>query len=106
MLQDSEVVDKCLRALKALGSYHHKETITGNVGLGSQASGVKDSMGNVLEGILSRFLPSLLQLLLFEDYRYNLILNVDTLAPIYFEYMTCVSPTCVTNSVKDGSFDS
>ncbi|XP_019108194.2 uncharacterized protein LOC104907672 isoform X2 [Beta vulgaris subsp. vulgaris] len=81
--QDSEVVDKCLRALKALGSYHHKETITGNVGLGSQASGVKDSMGNVLEGILSRFLPSLLQLLLFEDYSTDLVsAAADALFPL------------------------
>lgn len=59
----------CLRALRALASYHYKETGAGKVGLGAHASGVKDSNGNPQEGILSQFLRSLLQLLLFEDYR-------------------------------------
>lgn len=59
----------CLRALRALASYHHKETSAGKVGLGSHAAGLKDPGGNFQEGILSRFLRSVLQLLLFGDYR-------------------------------------
>lgn len=69
MVQDTEVVDMCLKVLKALASYHYKETSIGKIGLGSHASGFKDSDGKFQEGILSRFLRSLLQLLLFEDYR-------------------------------------
>lgn len=41
----------------------------GKTGLGLHASGLKDPGGNFQEGIFSRFLRSLLQLLLFEDYR-------------------------------------
>lgn len=59
----------CLRALRALASYHYVETSAGKVGLGSHAAGLKDPGGNFKEGILSRFLRSILQLLLFEDYR-------------------------------------
>ena len=77
MLQDSEVVDKCLISLKALASYHFKETTTGNVGLGSHASCVKGPGGSFQEGILSRFLPSLLHLLLFDDYRYIFVCTTD-----------------------------
>ncbi|KAH9602259.1 hypothetical protein KSS87_015420 [Heliosperma pusillum] len=81
--QDSEVVDKCLRALKALASHHHKETISGKVGLGSHANGFRDSDGKFQEGILSRFLPSLLQLLLFEDYSTDLVSSAaDALLPL------------------------
>uniref|UniRef100_A0A803N5Q3 Exportin-4 n=1 Tax=Chenopodium quinoa TaxID=63459 RepID=A0A803N5Q3_CHEQI len=82
--QDSEIFYKCLRALKALASFHYKETIAGNVGLGSHAaSGVKDTGENVQEGILSRFLPSLLQLLLFEDYSTDLVsAAADALLPL------------------------
>lgn len=69
MVQDTEVVGMCLKVLKALASYHYKETSSGQIGLGSHASGFKDSDGRFQEGILSRFLRSLLQLLLFEDYR-------------------------------------
>ena len=70
-VQDIEVVDMCLRALKALASYHYKETGSGKVGLGSQATGYKDPDGRLQEGILSRFLRLLLQFLLFVDYRCN-----------------------------------
>ncbi|GFZ14362.1 hypothetical protein Acr_24g0005520 [Actinidia rufa] len=69
--QDIEVVDMCLRALKALASYHYKETGSGKVGLGSQATGYQDPDGRLQEGILSRFLRLLLQFLLFVDYRCN-----------------------------------
>lgn len=66
LLQDLEVVNMCLGALKALASYHYRETCAGKAGLGSHAAG----QGSLPEGIFSRFLRSLLQLLLFEDYRY------------------------------------
>ncbi|KAL2942733.1 Exportin-4 [Bienertia sinuspersici] len=83
LMQDSEVIDKCLSALKAIAAYHYKETIAGNVGLGSHATGVKDSGGNVQDGILSRFLPSLLQLLMFEDYSTDLVsAAADALLPL------------------------
>lgn len=71
--QDTEVVNMCLSALKALASYHYKETGAGKTGLGSHASGVEDSSGNMQEGILSRFLQLLMQLLLFEDYSPDLV---------------------------------
>lgn len=71
--QDTEVVNMCLSALKALACYHYKETGAGKTGLGSHASGVEDSSGNTQEGILSRFLQLLMQLLLFEDYSPDLV---------------------------------
>ncbi|KAL6989067.1 hypothetical protein U1Q18_014818 [Sarracenia purpurea var. burkii] len=71
--QDIEVVDMCLRALKALASYHYKEIGAGKDGLGSHATGYKDPDGRLQDGILSRFLRLLLQLLLFEDYSTDLI---------------------------------
>lgn len=81
--QDTEVVDMCLKVLKALASYHYKETSIGKIGLGSHASGFKDSDGKFQEGILSRFLRSLLQLLLFEDYSTDLVgIAADALFPL------------------------
>ncbi|XP_050143396.1 uncharacterized protein LOC126619158 [Malus sylvestris] len=81
--QDMEIVDMCLRALRALASYHYKETSAGKVGLGSHAAGLKDSGGNFQEGILSRFLRSVLQLLLFEDYSPDLVSGAaDALLPL------------------------
>lgn len=81
--QDTEVVDMCLKVLKALASYHYKETSIGKIGLGSHASGFKDSDGKFQEGILSRFLCSLLQLLLFEDYSTDLVgIAADALFPL------------------------
>ncbi|XP_074292806.1 uncharacterized protein LOC141619685 isoform X2 [Silene latifolia] len=81
--QDSDVVDNCLGALKGLASHHHKETLCGKVGLGSHADGFRDSDGKFQEGILSRFLPSLLQLLLFEDYSTDLVSSAaDALLPL------------------------
>ncbi|KAK7285878.1 hypothetical protein RJT34_20662 [Clitoria ternatea] len=81
--QDADVVSKCLRALQALASFHYKETGSGNIGLGAHAVGLKDSSGNFHEGLLSRFLRSLLQLLLFEDYSSDLIsVAADALLPL------------------------
>lgn len=72
MVQDTEVVNMCLRALNALASYHYKERGAGKEGLGSHAADLMDPSSKLQEGILSRFLRSLLQLLLFEDYRYRM----------------------------------
>ncbi|KAL6142910.1 hypothetical protein ACLB2K_061185 [Fragaria x ananassa] len=81
--QDAEVVDMCLRALRALASYHHKERSAGKVGLGSHAAGLKDPGGNFQEGILSQFLRSVLQLLLFGDYSPDLVSSAaDALLPL------------------------
>ncbi|KAI4350108.1 hypothetical protein L6164_010625 [Bauhinia variegata] len=81
--QDADVVSKCLRALQALASYHYKETNAGKLGLGAIATGLKDSNGNWQEGLLSRFLRSLLQLLLFEDYSSDLIsIAADAFLPL------------------------
>ncbi|XP_057961919.1 uncharacterized protein LOC131153553 isoform X2 [Malania oleifera] len=81
--QDTEIVDMCLRTLNALASYHFKEVASSKVGLGSHASGFKDTNGKLQEGILSRFLQSLLQLLLFEDYSIDLISSAaDALLPL------------------------
>ncbi|CAL5194582.1 unnamed protein product [Lathyrus oleraceus] len=75
--QDVDVVTKCLRALQALASYHYKETGNGNIGLGAHSS------GETQEGLLSRFLRSLLQLLFFEDYSSDLIsVAADALFPL------------------------
>ncbi|KAL6501830.1 hypothetical protein OROGR_026963 [Orobanche gracilis] len=71
--QDIEVVGLCLRSVKALASHHFKDGVAGKIGLGSHASSYKDPNGNFHEGILSRFLRSLLQLLLFEDYSADLV---------------------------------
>lgn len=81
--QDAEVVDMCLRALKALASYHFKETASGKVGFGSHASGYKDLNGKMQEGILSQFTQLLLQFLLFEDYSTDLVSSAaDALLPL------------------------
>ncbi|KAM7250286.1 hypothetical protein ACFE04_022169 [Oxalis oulophora] len=81
--QDTDIVTNCLRALKALASYHYKETTTGKIGLGMHASSLKDPNGNLQAGILSEFLRSLLQLLLFEDYSPDLIRTAaDALLPL------------------------
>ncbi|XP_022933418.1 exportin-4 isoform X1 [Cucurbita moschata] len=81
--QDIEVVDMCLKALKSLASYHLKEIAAGNLGLDSQVITRKDVGEAVQEGVLSGFLKSLLQLLLFEDYSPDLVGNAaDALFPL------------------------
>lgn len=59
----------CLRSLRALAVYHYKERGVGRDGLGPHATTYKDNDGNFQDGVLSKFLRSLLQLILFEDYR-------------------------------------
>lgn len=77
--QDPEVVNMCLGALKALAAYHFREMAAGRQGLGSHAAG----NGNLQEGILSQFLRSLLQLLLFEDCSPDLVgAAADALLPL------------------------
>ncbi|CAL1382927.1 unnamed protein product [Linum trigynum] len=81
--QDTEIVNMCLRSLKALAAYHYKETTSGNLGLGSHATPVKDPRGDMQDGVLSRFLRLLLQLLLFEDYSPDLVSPAaDALFPL------------------------
>ncbi|KAG8390023.1 hypothetical protein BUALT_Bualt01G0040100 [Buddleja alternifolia] len=81
--QDVEVVDMCLRALRALASHHYKDRGAGKVGLGSHATDYNDTDGKFHQGILSRFLRSLLQLLLFEDYSTDLVSSAaDALLPL------------------------
>ncbi|KAJ4968652.1 hypothetical protein NE237_015353 [Protea cynaroides] len=81
--QDTEIVNMCLRALNVLASYHYKERGAGKEGLGSHAAGMMDQGGKWQEGILSRFLQALLQLLLFEDYSTELVSSAaDALFPL------------------------
>ncbi|PIA36376.1 hypothetical protein AQUCO_03400340v1 [Aquilegia coerulea] len=81
--QDIEVVNMCLGALNALASYHYKERVAGREGFGSDASAIKDMNGRPQDNMLSRFLQSLLQLLLFEDYSSELVSSAaDALLPL------------------------
>ncbi|XP_047267899.1 exportin-4 isoform X2 [Capsicum annuum] len=83
LCQDADVVDLCLRAIKGLASFHYKQRSAGEVGLGHHASGYKDHTGNFQEGILSQFLRSLLQFLLFQDYSTDLVGSAaDALLPL------------------------
>ncbi|KAL5998712.1 hypothetical protein ACLOJK_009657 [Asimina triloba] len=80
---DAEVVNKCLSALNALASYHYKERSAGKQGLGDHAEGFGGPDGRFQEGILSRFLQSLLQWLLFEEYSTELVgAAADALLPL------------------------
>lgn len=76
----------CLKALKSLASYHLKEIGAGKIGLGSQVITRKDASDGeaVQEGVLSGFLKSLLQLLLFEDYR---LIDISTFL-IFFLFIS------------------
>ncbi|KAL3655859.1 hypothetical protein CASFOL_000255 [Castilleja foliolosa] len=81
--QDIEVVDMCLRSVKALACHHYKDRAAGKVGLGSLATSYNEPDGKSREGILGRFLRSLLQLLLFEDYSTDLVSSAaDALLPL------------------------
>ncbi|XP_042518028.1 exportin-4 isoform X7 [Macadamia integrifolia] len=81
--QDTEIVNMCLRALNALASYHYKETGAGKEGLGSHVAGMMALGGKLQEGILSRFLRVLLELLLFEECSTELVSSAaDALLPL------------------------
>ncbi|KAJ9542463.1 hypothetical protein OSB04_028969 [Centaurea solstitialis] len=81
--QDEEIVGMCLSSLRAIAFYHYKERAAGRDGLGPHATSYKDANGNFQDGILSRFLRSLLQLILFEDYSTDLVgAAADALFPL------------------------
>lgn len=81
--QDTEIVNMCLDALKALASYHYNKKNAGEEGLGAHATGYENPFGKSQEGILHHFLRSLLQLLLFEDYSSELVETAaDALLPL------------------------
>ncbi|GKG47901.1 hypothetical protein Tco_0507386, partial [Tanacetum coccineum] len=69
--------------MRALALYHYKERGDGRDGLGPHATTYKDANGNLQDGILSRFLRSLMQLILFEDYSMDLVGGAaDALFPL------------------------
>ena len=69
-MQDIEVVNTSLTALNAIAFYHYHAICKGEEGLGFHAIGASDNNGAVQhEGVLAHFLRSLMQYLLFEDYR-------------------------------------
>ncbi|XP_076931070.1 uncharacterized protein LOC143596096 isoform X2 [Bidens hawaiensis] len=81
--QDEEVVGMCLRSLRALAFYHYTEREGGRDGLGPHATSYKDADGTFQDGILGKFLRSLLQLILFEDYSMDLVGGAaDALFPL------------------------
>ncbi|KAM0005333.1 putative armadillo-like helical, exportin [Helianthus debilis subsp. tardiflorus] len=81
--QDEEIVGMCLRSLRALAFYHYNEREGGRDGLGPHATSYKDADGNFQDGILSKFLRSLMQLILFEDYSMDLVGGAaDALFPL------------------------
>ncbi|KAH7691116.1 Nuclear transport receptor exportin 4 (importin beta superfamily) domain-containing protein [Dioscorea alata] len=81
--QDIDVVDRCLRAVDALVSYHFKSRVKGEEGLGAYAIDSQGTNGELQESILKRFLRILLQLLLFEDFRMELVGSMaDALLPL------------------------
>jgi hypothetical protein len=83
ILQDCDIVDRCLTAINALASYHFKERLGGRGGLSSQLMESEGSNGKLQESISSHFLRLLLQLLLFEDFRMELAGSAaDALLPL------------------------
>lgn len=80
--QDIDVIELCLRAVEALATYHYKERIAGREGLSAHTSNSQIN-GNLHENITSHFLRLLLQSLLFEDLRMELVgTAADTLLPL------------------------
>lgn len=59
-----------LTTLNAIAFYHYQAICRGQEGLGVHALSVQNSQGGVKEGVLDHFLRSVMQFLLFEDYRY------------------------------------
>ncbi|CAL9153708.1 unnamed protein product [Musa hybrid cultivar] len=81
--QDVDIVDKCLRAVNALASYHYKEKIASKEGLGAKAMSSEESNGEFQQSILSYFLRLLIQLLLYQDFRMELAGSAaDALFPL------------------------
>ncbi|MCO5598035.1 hypothetical protein L7F22_052124 [Adiantum nelumboides] len=81
--QDIEVVNMSLTALNAIAFYHYQAMCKGGEGLGQYALETRDSNGVVQEGVLDRFLRTLLQYLLFENYSNELVEPAsDALLPL------------------------
>lgn len=70
MKQDVEVVNMSLTALNAVAFYHYHAVCRGQEGLGAHALSTPGPDGAPKEGVLAHFLRSVMQFLLFEDYRY------------------------------------
>ncbi|KAG6476439.1 hypothetical protein ZIOFF_065680 [Zingiber officinale] len=80
---DVDIVEKCLRAVTALASYHYREKIIGKEGLAKMAMSSPQSTGDFQDSILSYFLRLLLQLLLSQDFRMELAgSSADCLLPL------------------------
>lgn len=58
-----------LTTLNAIAFYHYQAVCRGQEGLGVHALSIQNAQG-VKEGVLDHFLRSVMQFLLFEDYRY------------------------------------
>jgi hypothetical protein len=67
--QDVEVVSMSLTALNAVAFYHYQAICRGQEGLGVHVLSIQDAQGVVKEGVLAHFLRSVMQFLLFDDYR-------------------------------------
>lgn len=61
-----------LTALNAVAFYHYQAICRGHEGLGVHAISTQDATGVMKEGVLDHFLRSVMQFLLFDDYRYAL----------------------------------
>ncbi|XP_020582080.1 uncharacterized protein LOC110025771 [Phalaenopsis equestris] len=78
--EDVDAVDMCLRAINALASYIYREKAAGREGL---AERIVDLNDRLQENISSHFLRSLLQLILYEDFRVDLTGSAaDALLPL------------------------
>jgi hypothetical protein len=85
LLQDVEVVNMSLTALNALAFYQYQAICRGQEGLGVHAVASSRPDGTVKEGVLAHFLRSVMQFLLFEDYRWDLS---SFCTPFYFGIAT------------------
>lgn len=94
MLQDSDIVERCLSGVNALASYHFRERMGGRGGLDSQIMESEGSHGKVQESVSSHFLKLILQLLLFEDFRWDLHTDNSILSSL--EFMLKVNFVCHT----------
>ena len=59
-----------LTTLNAIAFYHYQAICRGQEGLGVHAQNIQNGHGVVKEGVLDHFLRSVMQFLLFDDYRY------------------------------------
>lgn len=59
-----------LTTLNAVAFYHYQAICRGQEGLGVHVHSIQNAHGAVTEGVLDHFLRSVMQFLLFDDYRY------------------------------------